>query len=636
MERDPLDVLLIEDDRDDYFIVRRLLQKAHTIACDLTWASSYAEGREALRTGAFDVALVDYRLGERTGLDLLEETAAQQGRPPLILLTGQGGPQIDLRAMQGGAADYLTKAGLDAEILERALRYARERARSGHEIHRQAALLDETRDAICAYDLDGKITYWNDGAARMTGYERSDVGDLTSADCLCGADRGTVECAWDTVQTKGEWAGELNQTTRSGDPLIVKSRWTLVRDAAGAPAAVLVINTDVTERKRLERQALRSQRMESIGRLVGGIAHDLGNLLVPILLGVSVLRERHGGTERTERTLRMIEKSAERGSDMVDRVLAFARGVEGERRPLDLAEIAEEVEQLVEESFPAGITFEASLPSALPPVRGDATQLQQVLVNLSVNARDAMPDGGRLSLDARAVDLAEGDRRLVPTAAPGRYVHVCVQDTGDGIPPDVLDKVFEPFFSTKPSDDGTGLGLSTVYSIIDSHGGFVDVQSEMGEGTSFDLFLPVSEEPAEEAAEEPPAGDASRDGRAEQVLVVDDEAFVRESAGAVLDDCGYRPLAAAGLKEALRLLEEHPVEVVLTDVALTSENGLDAVRAFKKRRPDVPVVVCSGRADSQVKEARAAGADHFLAKPFSREALRGVLDAVLPTPKDAA
>jgi PAS domain S-box-containing protein len=654
MGRPAFHVLLVEDDRDDAFIVRRRLEQAPTIACELTWKTAYQEGLEALCSGRFDAALVDYRLGARTGLDLLKAAVDRGVRTPLILLTGQGNPDVDRRAMQAGAADYLTKANLDAPLLERALRHARERARSKREIRRQAALLDEVQDAICTYDLDGRVTYWNEGARRMTGYAKEEVGTLHDCEdgCLYGADRETVERAWQTVLEEGEWTGEIEQTTKSGDLLVVESQWTLVTGAGGEPEAVLVLNTDITEKKRLEQQALRSQRMESIGRLASGIAHDLGNLLVPIQLGVSVLRERFPDDERAERSLRMIEKSAERGSDMAERVLSFAQGTGGERRPLDLAGIVEEVEDLVEESFSEDIAFESILREDLPPVRGDATQLQQVLVNLSVNARDAMPEGGRLLLEARPVELNDGDARLQPTEAEaGSYVHVGVEDTGTGIPSDVRDKIFEPFFSTKSSDDGTGLGLSTVYSIVTSHGGLMNVQSTEGEGTRFNVFLPAAspeafeeerapedqappekQAPAEkDAPRESPPGDGSASEEKERVLIIDDEAFIRESAEAALESCGYRPLTAAQLGEAHRLLDEHAVDAILTDGAL--EDGPDglttAVRALKSRCPEVPVVVCSSRSDGYPEKAREAGAEHFLAKPFDAETLREALGTVL-------
>lgn len=623
MEKERINVLLVEDDEEDAFIVRRLLQKARAVECELTWEKTLQDGLDALCAGAFHVGLVDYRLGARDGLDLLRQARARDVRTPLILLTGQDGRALDARALEAGAADYLTKSGLDAEALERSIRYAHERARSEQAIRHQAALLDEAHDAICAYNLDGTVAYWNRRAEEITGYTQEEVGSVRSGDCLYGVDHTSSSRAWKTTLEEGAWTGELEQQTKSGDTITLKSRWTLVRDEAGEPQRILVINTDITERKRLETQALRAHRMESVGRLASGIAHDLGNLLAPIQLGVSVLQERHTEDERTQRTLQMIDKSARRGAEMVKRVLAFARGVDGERIALPLGEVFAEVERLVKETFPDDIAFEKELPADLPSVQGDATQLQQVLVNLSVNARDAMPAGGRLLLAARHVSLAAGDARLTPDAAPGEYVHVCVSDTGTGIAPEVIGEVFEPFFSTK-AEEGTGLGLSTVYSIVKSHGGFVDVQSEEDAGTAFDVFLPVAGN-KERAEPETP-----------RVLVLDDDAAIRKTITKILEGSGYRPVTAASADEAQHLFEDRTVEAVLTDVALPGTDGLQVIRSFKERRPEVPVVVCSGRRDSQIREVRHAGADHFLPKPFDAAALCEALEAVLSSSHESA
>jgi len=634
-----LDVLLIEDDEDDYLITRALLDRAQTLECTLDWVSSYEEGRDAVLEDAYDAYLVDYRLGARSGLDLLEEVNAQGGvQAPIILLTGQGDLEVDLHAMEAGAADYLSKDQIDAPLLERSLRYAVERTAAEQRIREQAQLLDTARDAILAYDMDGQIVYWNKGAERLTGWSKDEILGEWAHECLYDPDEeDKLQQCHETMMDEGEWKGELRMRTADDDERIVESRWTLVRDAAGEPKQVLVINTDVTERKRLESQFLRSQRMESLGRLVGGIAHDLGNLLMPITLGVKVLRRRLAQTdEKIEKTLSMIQKSAERGGNMVEQVLAFARGVEGERVALQIGAIVEEIEGITDETFPESIDVHTAVADDLPQVVGDATQIQQVLMNLCVNARDAMPEGGTLSIEARPVELTEEDAERNIDAEPGGYVCVRVQDTGTGMPADVVDKIFEPFFSTKEEGDGTGLGLSTAYSIIQSHDGFIDVVSEEGEGTTFWVYLPASEEGEERrTAPDEPATDVAGEG--ERVLVVDDEEFILETAREALRDVGYRVLTAKGGDEALRQIDDgNDVDVVITDLRMPNMDGLDLIRTLRARYPNLPIIAASGMADGRSEKALSAGAHTFLAKPFSEEELQGALREALRAAGEAA
>ncbi|MFB3131897.1 MAG: PAS domain S-box protein, partial [Rhodothermales bacterium] len=469
VKRASLRILVVEDDEDDFFIAQRLLARA--TEADVDWAKSYEEGLAAVTSSAYDVALVDYRLGARNGLELLQEAVEQGCHTPFILLTGQGDREVDLQAMTAGAADYLVKWEFDAPLLERSIRYARERERAQERIREQAALLDKARDAISACDLEGRVIYWNKSAERLTGYPTEVIMGQVADALLYEPDDPKLKAAHRAVREHGEWLGELRQKTKAGGEIIVESRWTLVRDGAGHPRSILVINSDVTERKQLESQMLRAQRMESIGRLVSGIAHDLGNLLVPILLGTKVLQQRFAHDEKAMRTLAMIQQSGQRGAEMVRQVLAFARGVQGERVPLQLEAVIRDVEKLIQEAFPQDIDVTAYFQEDLWRVRGDATQLQQVIMNLCVNARDAMPDGGQLTILAMNLDVDATMARMNLEAEPGAYVKISVADTGAGIPPEVLDNIFEPFFTTKPVGKGTGLGLSTVYNIVKSHGG---------------------------------------------------------------------------------------------------------------------------------------------------------------------
>jgi len=630
-----LDVLLVEDDEDDYVITRALLDKARTVECTLEWASSYEEGLDAILTDVYDACLVDYRLGAASGLDLLEEVNQQGGvQAPIIILTGQGDLEVDLSAMAAGAADYLAKDEIDAPLLERSLRYAVEREQAEQRIREQARLLDKARDAILAYDMDGEIVYWNKGAERLTGWSADEIlGERTHTCLYDPGEEDKLERCHNTMMEEGEWTGELRMRTADGDERIVESRWSLVQDGRGTPSRVLVINTDVTERKQLESQFLRSQRMESIGRLVGGIAHDLGNLLMPITLGVKVLRRRlDTGDEKIEKTLSMIQNSAGRGADMVEQVLAFARGVEGERVALNVGGIVEEVEGIVNETFPDAIAVDTRVADDLDRVIGDATQIQQVLMNLCVNARDAMPDGGALTVEAENTTFSEADAERNIDAESGNYVCLRVADTGVGMPDDVLDKIFEPFFSTKEEGDGTGLGLSTAYSIVKSHDGFIDVASEEGEGTTFRIYLPAATE--EDGGQgtvdsEAPTGNRSTAGR--RVLVVDDEEYVRDATEQALEDADYQVAAVASAHEALAWIDERDggVDVVVTDLQMPDADGLALIRALRAEYPRLPVVAISGLADGRTEEALDAGAQSFLSKPITAEKLQEALQEVL-------
>ncbi|MDQ7039355.1 MAG: response regulator [Rhodothermus sp.] len=628
MRTKPLDILLVEDDEEDYHIVRRLLSRATTIQCTLHWRASYEDGLAALRMQPFDVCLVDYRLGAHDGLSLLRTIRSEGITLPIILLTGQGDLQVDLEAMAAGAWDYLIKGQIDTPQLERTIRYAVERHRAEERIREQAALLDAARDVIMAVDLEGRITYWNRSAEQLTGKKATAVQGRPVWEVLDGLDRALLQEAFRAVQAEGVWHGTLRLHKHDGEERLLESRCTLVRDAYGQPRSVLMISTDVTERRQLEQQFLRAQRMESIGRLVSGMAHDLNNLFVPILLGVRMLSQDTLDPERRARALGMIQRSAERGADLVRQVLAFARGMEGERALLDVRTIVQEVAHLLQETFPSTIRIETQVDEALWSVQGDATQLQQVLMNLCVNARDAMPEGGHLLLAAENVRVDEPYARRVLEARPGPYVRLTVSDTGTGIPHDILDKIFEPFFTTKPVGKGSGLGLSTVYSIVRSHGGFINVYSEPGQGTTFRVYLPAAPEVEATVAK---AETPTYRGAGEGILLVDDEPFVLESAREVLEQLGYRVYPATQGQEALDQLEAHAADIraVITDLVMPEMDGLALIRAIRERWPELPVVASSGLHGGRAEAARQAGAHAFLHKPYTAEKLAAVLHQVL-------
>ncbi|MBO0798854.1 MAG: response regulator, partial [Blastocatellia bacterium] len=376
-------------------------------------------------------------------------------------------------------------------------------------------------------------------------------------------------------------------------------------------------------------QYLHAQRLESIGTLASGIAHDLNNVLSPILMAIQLLQVRLTD-EDSRRLLSVLQENTERGAEMIKQVLSFARGVQGERIALQLKHLIREMSKTLKSTFPKSIELKTLLAEDLRPVSGDATQLHQVLMNLCVNARDAMPYGGRLTIEAEEIHIDQTFVSMHIEAKPGRHVVITVSDTGTGIPPEILDKIFEPFFTTKERGKGTGLGLSTVIGIVKNHGGFVNVYSEVGKGTRFEVYLPVADtsqlRSAEESLAEIPVG------HGEMILVIDDEAAIREITRQTLESSSYRVLTASDGAEAMALYVEHKDEIkaVLTDMMMPYMDGPATIRALHRLDPCVRIIAASGLdADGKVIEDAGSGVSAFLSKPYTAEKLLHTLAEVL-------
>jgi len=404
-----------------------------------------------------------------------------------------------------------------------------------------------------------------------------------------------------------------------------------VRNDSGEVYRIVGTAQDITERKIMEQQFLRAQRMDSIGALAGGIAHDLNNVLAPILMSVELLGMRLTDPRALE-ILEMIGSSARRGAEMVTQVLSFARGTEAGRSLVQIAPVVRELAQVVAESFPKNIRIATALAPDLWAVEANATQLHQVLLNLCVNARDAMPDGGTITLSATNTIVAAPEVASIPGAHPGRHVQIDIDDTGTGMPAELLSHIFDPFFTTKEVGKGTGLGLCSVQSIVTGHGGFIEVSSEAGKGSRFRIQLPAKPEIVADCAceshpELPP-------GHGETVLVVDDEAAICEMTRQTLEAFGYTVLVASDGAEALSLFAKNRdrVAVVLTDMMMPLMDGPSLIRAMKELEPGLRVIGASGVADSSlISEAKLAGMLEFLAKPYTTPNLLKALKAVLTT-----
>ena len=518
------------------------------------------------------------------------------------------------------------------------LRHSLERQREQAQlrIREQAALLDKAQDAIMVHDLEWRCSYWNPSAERLYGWTVSDAKARNVEALLYQRDAARFAEARDAVMTHGEWVGQLRQTTKAGKEIIAESRWTRLNDDAGRPTSVLVINTDITERSKLESQLLRTQRMESIGTLAGGIAHDLNNVLAPIMMSVELLAMREED-EFKKRMLHTIGVSARRGADMVKQVLAFARGQEGEKVTIQLRHVIREMEKIARETFPKSVEVKASIRSDLLPIKGDATQLHQVLLNFCVNARDAMPDGGRILIEAENTILDEPAARQILGAAPGSYVRLLVKDTGTGIPQEIIDRIFEPFFTTKGVGKGTGLGLSTVLSIIKSHGGLIDVASVMGKGSTFTVLFPAADPVVAAPATGAEKPDLSGHGRL--VLVVDDEPLIRDVLGTVLTGHGYRVLHAEDGARGLALFQEHApdISVVVTDMMMPVLDGRKAIQAMLQIRPDTRFIAITGLMQpGDIGPGISPSQIEVLRKPFPPEKILELLARMTALPAQAA
>ena len=507
-----------------------------------------------------------------------------------------------------------------------------ERKAAERQLREQNEILSNSHEGVMIVNLANEVSLWNRGAEEIFGWTVAEALGRPPEELLGIDDPGIVSTVRAAVERDGFWNGELRSKTRDGRKLIVDCRVTLVRDEAGQPRARLTFLADITEKKLLEEKFLHAQRLESIGMLAAGIAHDLNNVLAPIVFSAPMLRDSLSAP-RDLKILDTLERSAERGAGLVTQILGFAHTTTGELRPTQVKHLARDIISVIEETFPKSIQLQQQISSVLWPVEGNATQIHQVLLNLCVNARDAMPQGGTLRIAAanRRLDAAEAG--TIPGARPGAWVVLEVADTGTGIPPELLERIWEPFFTTKDAGKGTGLGLSTVRSIVASHDGFVEMHTEPGRGTTFRVFLPAVE------SESPRPSSASPidipDGHGELILVVDDDAAIRYLVAAILEKHGYRVVSCGDGVEAISFFGTHheKVAMVVTDVDMPRLGGVALARVLLQLRPDIRLLAMSGlsRGETDGSDIQAVQklAHAFLLKPFQPEDLLGAVHHLL-------
>jgi PAS domain S-box-containing protein len=495
-------------------------------------------------------------------------------------------------------------------------------------------LIETANAPIFGKDVRGKVNEWNRSAERLTGFSKEDVFDRDLVDFVSPGYKLAVKEVLDRALRGVETENfEFPLETKDGRRVTVLLNAGTRRGAEGEITGMVGVGQDITQLRQADQRSLRAKRLESLGTLAGGVAHDINNALAPIMLACGLLRKQ---APDAARLIDILESSTRRGASMVQQLLTFAKGVDGERIAIDPRKLTRELEQIVSSTFPKNIRLRFSIGDELPSVIGDATQLHQVLLNLCVNARDAMPTGGAITIELSGVTVSTREAAEHDDCSPGRYLRWSVTDSGSGISTELLERIFEPFFSTKSPEQGTGLGLSTAMGIVRSHGGFMRVATQPGLGSTFSVYLP--EAIGVEATNEKVHATRPFRGQGETILVVEDEPSVREVVRQILTALGFKVRVAVDGVSALSALAEpmNTIDGVITDLHMPNMDGIELARKVAVAYPSLGVILASGRLDrAELAAAEDAPFVAHLEKPFTIERLSEALRVLLTQPTTA-
>lgn len=496
-------------------------------------------------------------------------------------------------------------------------------------LRQQTLILDQVRDAVLVCDQEDRIVSWNEGAHRLYGLTAAEALGKNAAELLFPNSRQLWNTGRDATRRAGDFSAEFTHQAADGREIIIEQRRSLLRNEHGAPTAQLILSIDISDRKREEAKERRSQRLESIGTLAGGVAHDLNNVLTPILMSGKLLKN---GSPEASRLHDTIIASAQRGAQMIQKLLAFAGGEQTQRQEIDLGEILGELKEILSHTLQKNVDLQIDVPETLDRIDADSTEISQVLMNLAINARDAMPAGGRLEIQVENFDVDPSHARYSDNLTAGPHVLLTVADSGEGIPKDVIERIFDPFFTTKAQGKGTGLGLATTLGIVRSYGGEVTVYSEPLVGTIFSVYLPCSKRLSDSTQ---PAADTPQmpTGRGELVLVVDDEPLIVDTLRETLEANHYRVLAATSGGDAVEIFQNHGQEIdcVLLDMMMPGLSGIDTKQTLRRLDPGVRVIASSGLRRPSSSGNRLDDVNDFLPKPYSDEQLLTMIRKVLDT-----
>ena len=637
-------ILVVDDAREHAEMVVEFLRLSETWGgAQMDIATTYEQALDAMQRTAYDVAFFDYMLGARDGLALLRDVRGKGVETPVVVLTSRGAEDVAVEAMKAGAADYLSKVYLSIEALERTIHHAlalreQERQRQQAEAalrsseERFRALVENSSDTLLLLDAEGRVTYVTPSSQRHLGWKGEDLIGHSVFDFMHPDDHDLVGTKFaEALQRPGEPITQQVRLKHSDGNWRVMDGVGVNRLHEPSVGAIVVNARDITDRRKLEDQLWHAQKMEAVGQLAGGVAHDFNNLLTAILGYANLLLDELPPQDSLRNDLEEIRSAGERAASLTRQLLAFSRRQMLQPQVVDINTLVAGMQKLLRRLVTEHVEVVAALAPDLMPVRVDPSSIEQVLVNLAVNARDAMPKGGRLTIETANVDLDGSYAKTHVPLEPGRYVMIAVGDTGQGMDETTRARIFEPFFTTKEQGKGIGLGLATVYGIVKQNGGYIWVYSEVGHGSVFKVYLPPADSPS--AAHSVTREDAGRKKFGwETVLLVEDEDAVRVLAREVLRRNGYVVLEARHGIDALRIAERHPddIHLMITDLVMPHMGGGELAKRLSAARPGMRVLFMSGYTDHEVMHRDLTPGVAFVQKPFTPEVfarkVRHVLD----------
>jgi two-component system, cell cycle sensor histidine kinase and response regulator CckA len=635
-----LHILLIEDSEDDAILLIRHIQRSgYEVLFDRVVDSAAMD--ESLNRKTWDIVIADYALPSFNGLSALALFKKKKIDIPFIIVSGTIGEDVAIQAMKAGAHDYVMKGNLarlipaiQRELDEAEIRRERRRAEEAlrESENRYRGLFEGSKDAIYFSTVEDKFIDINPAGVKLFGYGSKE--EMLEIDISQNIffDPGRFHRRKELIH-EGRFIKDFEYTLKrkDGTSAIVLETTTPVEDTHGTVIMYRSILRDVSKQKQLEEQFIQAQKMDSIGTLAGGIAHDFNNILGIILCYSGLLEEKRTKKKEFAECISAIEQATDRGTALVQQILTFARKTDISFRQINLVHAACEILAMLKDTFPKVIVLKGVFPKKIPNIYADGTQIHQVLLNLCLNARDAMPHGGELTLKTE-MRTNKQVREHFPSADQEHYVCLSVTDTGDGMDEETRLRIFDPFFTTKKEGKGTGLGLSVVYGVMQTHLGFIDVVSKPQHGTTCLLYFPVSTAHTRQTDLQTQKESFHLEGT-ETILFVEDEDFIRDMVRLTLESKGYKVYAAEDGVSAIRIYKQHKhkIDLVLTDVGLSGMTGIDAFKKLKKINPHVKVVFTSGYIEPDVmNKLLMDGAKAFIQKPYQPgnvlKILREVLD----------